>query len=107
EPKGARVRIHPLVDAGEPILDPIGAHELGRTPIECDLDAGSYLLVFEHERYRDVRLSLRVRRDETSVIRVPLYTDDELGEGMVYVPPGPFLTGGEPDPFGETRLERR
>ncbi len=107
EPRGARVRIHPLVDAGEPVLDPIGAHELGRTPLEKELDAGSYLIVIEHEDFRDVRLSLRVRRDESTELRVPLYTDDELGEGMIYVPPGPFLTGGEPDMFGETRLQLR
>ncbi len=112
EPKGARVRIHPLVDAGEPILDPLAGQELGATPIECDLDAGSYLVVIEdastspRTRFRDVRLSLRVRRDESNVLRVPLYTDDEIGEGMVYVPPGTFLAGGEPDALGEARLER-
>ena len=107
EPRGARVRIHPLVDAGEPILEPLSPQELGTTPVECDLDAGSYLVVIEHEGYRAARVSLRVRRDEANELRVPLYTDDEIGEGLVYVPPGPFLLGGEPDAFGEARLERR
>jgi serine/threonine-protein kinase len=106
EPPGARVRIHPLVDAGEPILDPLSPEDLGKTPLSRDLDAGSYLLVIEREGYRDVRISLRVRRDESSEIRVPLYTDAEIGDGFVYVPPGPFLCGGERDAFGEARLER-
>jgi serine/threonine-protein kinase len=106
EPRGARVRIHPLVDAGEPILEPLSPQELGVTPVECELDAGSYLVVIEHEGHRAVRVSLRVRRDEANVLRVPLYTDDEIGEGLVYVPPGPVLLGGEPDAFGEMRLER-
>ncbi|MBI3725822.1 SUMF1/EgtB/PvdO family nonheme iron enzyme [bacterium] len=107
EPKGARVRLHPLVDAGEPILDPLSPLELGQTPLERDLDAGSYLLVIEREGFRDVRLSLRVRRDEETRIRVPLYTEAEIGEGFIYVPPGPYLSGGEADTLGETGRVRR
>jgi serine/threonine-protein kinase len=107
EPSGARVRIHPLVDAGEPILDPLSPIELGATPLERELDAGAYLIVIEREGYRDVRVSLRIRRDEESRLRVPLYTDAEVGEGFVYVPSGPFLHGAERDALGQHGLERR
>src|SRR5581483_10476584 len=107
EPPDARVRIHPLVDAGEPILDPLSPLELGHSPLERELDAGSYLLVIELEGFRDVRVSIRVRRDEEVRLRVPLFTDAEIGEGFVYVPPGPFLSGLDRDALGEPGLERR
>jgi len=50
-----------------------------------------------------VRLSLRrCARDESTLLRRSRSTtDDEIGDGMIYVPAGPFLVGGEPDQFGE------
>jgi serine/threonine-protein kinase len=106
EPPGARVVLRPLVEDG-PFLRPGDPVTLGVTPIERPLLAGRWLIELQRDGMRPVVVSIRLVRGERVDLRIPLYTDVEIGDDMVYVPPGPFLLGGVPDKFGEVVFERR
>jgi serine/threonine-protein kinase len=73
---------------------------LGTTPLrEAKLEPGRWLLVLRREGYRDVRYPVLARRGEHLRASVNLYTEEELGEGMIYVPGGPCIVGGDPEAF--------
>jgi serine/threonine protein kinase/formylglycine-generating enzyme required for sulfatase activity len=72
----------------------------GVTPLLLPrLDAGSYLAVLRSPGFRDTRLPFQVLRDGRLELEVKLRTDEEIGEGFVYVPGGPALLGGDPQGF--------
>lgn len=80
---------------------------LGTTPVrEAKLEPGSWLLVLRKTGYRDVRLPVFARRGEHVDATVNLYTDEEIGADMVYVPGGPFIVGGDADAFESLPRER-
>ena len=92
---GAEVWIYRFVErnrvkrATEPRL-------LGRTPVkDVPVSMGSYLLVLRRDGYRDTRFPLLMSRGETRRVKVRLLTDEQVGEGMVYVPAGSFVMGGD------------
>lgn len=95
DPPGAKViayryssRLRQLVPAGERLL--------GMTPLpETELDPGSYLLVLRREGFRDVRRPVQIRRGEWSGVHVALLTGEAIGEGLVYVPEGSCIVGGD------------
>ena len=88
---------------------------LGRTPLlAVSLPRGSYLLLIRAPGRREVRYPVLIGRGEHwSGVRpgsdsphvVPLLPDHALGEGDVYVPPGWFVSGG--DPAASESLPRR
>ncbi len=59
------------------------------------LAPGSYLLVLRREGCRDVRYPVRCGRGEHCDERVRLYTDAQIGPGMIYVPGGACAIGGD------------
>ncbi len=71
------------------------ARELGPTPIEgLPLEMGSYLITLSSPGRPDTSYPVfidRGRRWDSGV--VPLYSAEAIGEGFVFVPPGPFLAG--------------
>ncbi len=73
---------------------------LGTTPlVGVPLEQGSYLLTLRSPGKRDTRYPVfipRGRHWDSGQEPVPLYSDAEIGEGMVHVPPGPFVCGGDP-----------
>jgi hypothetical protein len=73
---------------------------LGRTPIEkLPLEMGSYLLTLVSPGKRDTKYPVYITRGKhwhSGDEPVPLFTDEEIGEGFVYVPGGEFLSGGSP-----------
>lgn len=69
---------------------------VGRAPVgKVAAPMGSYLAVLRKRGYRDVRLPVSVGRNEDVASTVKLYTDARIGEGFVYVPGGPFISGGD------------
>ncbi len=95
-PAGARVVAYRYMPSGHTFrLGP--PREVGTTPCERDLQAGSWLLVFEREGYPDVRLPVRLDRGETLRADIAFYTQAEIGEGFQYVPGGLTAIGGDPD----------
>ena len=74
---------------------------LGRTPLlQVPLEQGSYLLILRSPGKRDTRYPVfipRGRHWDSGEAPVPLYTDADIGEGLVYVPPGPFVWGEDPE----------
>ncbi len=94
-PAGAEVWIYRFVErnrikrATEPRL-------LGRTPVrDVPVSMGSYLLVLRRDGYRDTRFPLLMSRGETRRVKIRLLTDAQVGEGLVYVPAGSFVMGGD------------
>ncbi len=69
---------------------------LGMTPVsEARLEPGSWLLTLKAAGYRDVRYPLLLGRGMRHDGVVNLYTDEEIGEGFVYVPAGAAIVGGD------------
>jgi serine/threonine protein kinase/formylglycine-generating enzyme required for sulfatase activity len=76
----------------------VEARVLGTTPLrDVALAPGSYRLTLRREGYRDTVYPVHIGRGGTwdGSEPVPLHRDDEIGEGFVYVPPGPFRMGGD------------
>jgi serine/threonine-protein kinase len=98
-PPGAEV-VCERYDTGAPLAWPLVERRvLGRTPLEqVPLERGSYLLTIRSPGKRDTRYPVfipRGRRWDSGLEPVPLYSDAQIGAGMVYVPPGPFVAGGD------------
>jgi serine/threonine-protein kinase len=73
---------------------------LGKTPIrEARLAPGSYVLTIASEGFRVARYPLVARRGERHQARVNLYSDDEIGPDLIYVPGGACVIGGDPEAF--------
>ena len=72
---------------------------LGKTPLDrLPLEQGSYLLTLRSPGKRDTRYPVfipRGRHWDSGESPVPLYSEADIGAGMVYVPPGPFVCGGD------------
>jgi eukaryotic-like serine/threonine-protein kinase len=98
-PAGANVVIHRYVERDR-VLAASDERYLGRTPLaDVRLDPGSYLVIIKSPGYRDVRYPIWLRRGAHHRGEVNLYTNDEIGEGFVYVPGGGATLGGDPDAY--------
>ncbi len=94
-PPGARVLAYRYVEKDR-VLVASEERYLGRTPVsEVRLSPGSYLLVLRRPGFRDVSYPVLLRRGERHEATVNLYTEEEIGEGFVYVPGGSFIAGGD------------
>ena len=80
---------------------------LGKTPlVNVTVPAGRWLIVIHTPGRAEVRYPIRVERGAIwhgvppgakDPLPVPLPKHDDLGPGDVYVPPGWFLAGGDPE----------
>jgi formylglycine-generating enzyme required for sulfatase activity len=101
---GVEIDLHRLEEK-RLILEPVHERSLGRPPIEnATLPMGSYLVTVRKPGYREVRYPVYISRNRDWSGEVRLYTDEEIGEGFVHVPAGPFIQGG--DPHGGWSLPR-
>ena len=101
DPAGAEV-VCERYDTSAPLVWPLVERRvLGTTPlVQVPLPQGSYLLTLRSPGKRDTRYPVfipRGRHWDSGATPVPLYSDADIGEGMVYVPPGPFVCGGDPE----------
>ena len=99
DPPGAEV-VCERYDRSAPLVWPLVERRvLGTTPLErAPLEQGSYLLTIRSAGRRDTRYPVfipRGRHWDSGEAAVPLYSDADIGAGMVYVPPGPFVCGGD------------
>jgi formylglycine-generating enzyme required for sulfatase activity/tRNA A-37 threonylcarbamoyl transferase component Bud32 len=99
DPPGAEVvceRYDTSADLAWPLVE---RRVLGRTPLlSVPLEQGSYLLTVRSPGKRDTRYPVfipRGRHWDSGEAPVPLYAAAALPEGLVYVPPGPFVCGGD------------
>jgi serine/threonine-protein kinase len=103
EPPGAEVLLHPYVER-DGILVAGEGRPLGRTPLgPLPLPMGSYLCVLRHrdprdtrmpyKQFRDVRYPVHITRNRVWRGNVRLRTGEEVGEGFLHVPGGPFVCG--------------
>ena len=96
-PEGANVMLCKYVQGGRRLVSQREG-PLGITPIPPHRIAmGSYLLVIEKHGFRQVKCPVLITRQAEETIDIPLYTDEDIGEGMVYVPPGKCILGGDPE----------
>lgn len=83
---------------------------LGTTPLEAQpLAMGSYRMVLRAPGKRDTIYPVHITRGKWWVSGeqpIRLYSGDEIGSGFVYVPPGPFIRGGDPDAPGAFTREQ-
>jgi serine/threonine-protein kinase len=101
EPAGADVFISRFEET-DGVLTPRSERPLGQTPLDpVELPMGSYLCVLRKEGFRDARYPVHITRERAWKGQVHLRTDDEIGDGFVYVPAGPFTYGEGKD--AETR----
>jgi serine/threonine-protein kinase len=86
--------VYPLVDR----------KVLGTTPLDqVPLEMGSYLLTIRHPSAVETRYPIRIDRAQHwdwGSFPVRLLGREQIGEGFVYVPAGPFLYGGDADAPG-------
>jgi serine/threonine protein kinase/formylglycine-generating enzyme required for sulfatase activity len=74
------------------------ASRLGTTPCEVVLPEGSYLIVFRAPGFVDARLPVvrpALTRERRDLETVRLLRASEIPPGFVYVPAGPFASGGD------------
>src|SRR5205823_6017678 len=94
-PSGAAVLAYRYVEKDR-VLVASDERYLGRTPLrEARLNPGSYLIVLKRAGFRDVRYPVFLKRGAHHHGEVNLYTDAEIGEGLVYVPSSSFIVGGD------------
>ncbi len=108
DPPGAHALLHRF-ERRRRRLVPVAVADLGRTPlVEVPLEPGSWLVLLRAEGRAEVRYPVFVRRAEhwdgvppgaAQPLAVPLPTPQELGDAA-YVPPGWFLSGGDPGADG-------
>ncbi len=93
DPPGADVVLYRYEEV-DGVLTPQHERHLGQTPIpSVVLAMGSYLCVLEKEGYRDTRYPVHITRERVWEGEVKLRTHEEIGEGFVFVPAGPFAYG--------------
>ncbi len=96
DPPGATVLLSRYRERGRILrperIESFPASEGGRRTIPM----GSYLLELDAPGKARTRLPLLVRRGEDRLVEGRMFTDDEIGEGFVHVPAGPFVSGGDP-----------
>ena len=97
EPRTAAVRVaryDRLPGRAWPLVE---ARDVGPTPLQLELRAGSYLVELSAPDRTPVRLPLLLRRGEALAIEQRLPAADEVPPGFVYVPPGRFRFGSRAD----------
>jgi serine/threonine-protein kinase len=102
EPSGAAVVARPYVAVHR--VSKLGVpRDLGKTPLEADLPAGSWLLVLSEgsaSHGSSVRVPCRLAPGARFEASVRVVGGDPIGAGFVHVPAGPVSVGGDPDAPG-------
>ncbi|KAF0244715.1 MAG: hypothetical protein FD180_2251 [Planctomycetota bacterium] len=79
-------------------LDAREAVFLGRTPTpRVQAPMGSYLVVLRSAGLAPTRVPVRIGRCEDAAPAATMFAREEIGDGFVHVPAGPFIAGGDVD----------
>jgi len=105
-PPGTLVFLHRIVEREWRLVEEDGKC-CGTTPVKLELPTGDFLLVLKKEGFRDTRYPVHVKRCDTALARVNLYSDGDIGEGFLYIPQGETIVGGDPEAPGSLPLGRR
>ena len=101
EPSGAVVVCERYDTSADLVWPLVERRILGRTPLEeVPLEQGSYLLTIRADGKADTRYPVHIGRGtrwDSGESAVPLFSEARIGEGYAYVPPGPFVYGGDPE----------
>ncbi|MFH1998291.1 MAG: protein kinase [Planctomycetota bacterium] len=76
----------------------------GEVPITAD--PGSYLLFVGREGFEDQRYPIVVSRGGAASAHVELLVEGSTPPGFVYIPPGPFIYGGDLEAFNAGPVQR-
>ena len=99
-PPGTDVTLYRLEERGL-VLEPGSPRALGFDPIgPLTLPMGSYLAVARKEGYREARYPVWISRNRQWRGHLRLFSENELGNGFVHVPAGPFVAGGDDEVRG-------
>jgi len=98
DPPGAEV-VCERIDQNGLLWTQVERKSLGSSPLEAiPLEMGSYLITLKAKGYRDTRYPVFIGRSQhwdSGEQPVPLFSDENIGSGFVYVPQGPFRCGGD------------
>ncbi|MEE2829325.1 MAG: bifunctional serine/threonine-protein kinase/formylglycine-generating enzyme family protein [Myxococcota bacterium] len=101
DPTGAEVWIHSYEEKDRVLVAGEG-RLLGTTPLrDVAAPMGSHLIILRHEGFPDVRYPVNLGRLQHHEGYVRFYGEDEIGEGLVYIPGGPFLARGGTTEYGD------
>ncbi len=93
DPPGAEVTLYRYVEHGG-VLVAEEERGLRGTPVgPVTLPIGSYLCILRKKGFRDTCYPVHITRGGAWEGKVRLRTDEQIGEGFVYVPGGPFIYG--------------
>ncbi len=95
-----RVRHHSLAY-------PFQCSEFNRVTFPLMVRSGSYLVVFRSPEYADVRIPILAEPDSPTKSCVRQLRRDEIPPGFVYVPEGPFISGGDAEAYLSYRMPER
>ncbi|MBN1770244.1 MAG: SUMF1/EgtB/PvdO family nonheme iron enzyme [Deltaproteobacteria bacterium] len=99
-PPGAQVLVRPFLDQGYR-LEAGETVWRGTTPCAgLPLRMGGYLATLELPGFRTVRLPVLLGRGNHERLVVTLLPEEAIGPGLVYVPAGGFISGGDPAAAG-------
>lgn len=107
-PEGAEVIAQPVRTEG--LVWSLGPpRRLGTTPLHrVALPQGSWVLTLKSPGHPDTVYPVHLTRGWhwDAGVSIPLYRQEEIGDGWCYVPAGPFIYGGDPDGDGSGPTER-
>lgn len=64
---------------------------------EVSLPKGSYLIIAQKQGYCETRIPFTIANGATTALRdIRLLKQDEVPSGFVYIPSGPYISGGDP-----------
>jgi len=97
--RGIDPNFNPESSGFVPVATLLAPHDFNRLPRADDvaLPKGSYLIIAQKQGFCETRIPFTINNGETTVLRdVRLLRQDEVPTGFVYVPGGPYITGGDP-----------
>ena len=101
DPTGAEVWLQTYSEVDRVLL-PGDSRCLGRAPLrEVPVPMGSHLITLKHPDFPDVLYPLNLQRLQHHEGYVRFYLEEDIGDGFVYIPGGPFLARGGTTEFGD------
>jgi eukaryotic-like serine/threonine-protein kinase len=106
DPSQAEVWLYSYVEVDRVLVTGEG-RRLGVTPLrDVPVPMGSHLLVLKRAGFPDVRYPVSLGRLQHHEGYVRFYAGEQIGEGFVYVPGGPFQARGGTTEFGDLEQQR-